>query len=77
MMGYWGWGAGPWFGMWIIPVLVLGLILWMIFRGGHGVSHCGERHPRQESGREALDRRYANGEISREDYQRMKQEIKS
>ncbi|OZB68898.1 SHOCT domain-containing protein [Thiomonas sp. 13-64-67] len=64
MMGYWGWSAGPWFGMWIIPVLVLGLILWMIFRGGHGVS-------------EALDRRYANGEISREDYQRMKQEIKS
>ncbi|WP_232054439.1 SHOCT domain-containing protein [Thiomonas sp. CB2] len=24
-----------------------------------------------------FDRRYANGEISREDYQRMKQEIKS
>ncbi|MBW4049579.1 MAG: hypothetical protein HIU89_17185 [Proteobacteria bacterium] len=77
MMGYWGWGAGPWLGMWIIPVLVLGLMLWMIFRGGHAMPHCGERRSGQESAREALDRRYANGEISREDDQRMKQEIKS
>ncbi|VDY17591.1 conserved protein of unknown function [Thiomonas sp. CB2] len=37
--------------MWIIPVLVLGLILWMIFRGGHGVSHLrGPGIPRQEFG---------------------------
>ena len=77
MMSYGGWGAGPWLGMWIIPVVVLGLILWMIFRGWHAMSHCRERRSGQESAREALDRRYANGAISREDYQRMKQEIKS
>ena len=37
--------------------------------GGHGRNH------REEKAREILDRRYAGGEISREEYQRMRKDL--
>ncbi|MDD2876889.1 MAG: SHOCT domain-containing protein [Acidiphilium sp.] len=61
--------------MLIVPLLVLGVVLWLIFRAGDRmpVGHSGPSKP--ETAREVLDRRYAAGEINREDYQRMKQDL--
>lgn len=38
---------------------------------------CGHRraHDREESAREILDRRYARGELTREQYQQMKKDL--
>ncbi|NDU92332.1 MAG: SHOCT domain-containing protein [Ferrovum sp.] len=71
---YGPWGGFPW--MWIFPLLFIIVMLLVLFRGsswsicsGHG------RHGRGESARELLDKRYARGEISREEYQQIKNDI--
>lgn len=72
------WWDGPGYGfhwMWIFPVVFLVLCVVFMFRGpgwlmgGHGRNH------REENAREILDRRYAKGEINREEYQRMRKDL--
>jgi putative membrane protein len=65
-----GWGF-----MWIFPLLFLIVIVLFLFRGpwsidrGHG--HGGAR----ETAREILDRRFASGEITKEQYEEMKRTL--
>ena len=60
---------------WIIPVVMM--ILCFVMMRGHGGCWRGRsRSPNAaESAREILDRRYALGEISKEEYQEKKREI--
>lgn len=70
-----GW-RGPFPMMWIFPLIFLVILLLFFFRQG-GWPMCGGRGD-QETGpaaREILDRRYARGEISREEYQQMKKDL--
>jgi putative membrane protein len=73
------WWDGPWYGfhwMWIFPVVFLLLCAVFLFRGPGWLMHGGHgRNHREESAREILDRRYAGGEISREEYQRMRKDL--
>jgi putative membrane protein len=80
------WGMGPWmmgWGIvgWIIPIMiaifwaaiiiaVIVLIRWAMKSGaiGHGI-------PKDESALEILKRRYARGEISREEFEAIKKDI--
>ena len=76
--GPWGWFPR----MWIFPVfplLFLVFLLIFVFRGAAGGSMCGgfRMHKREGSAREILDQRYARGELSQEDYQRMKKDLES
>ena len=79
MMGY-GFGSplgwlGMGFGMIIhlaFAALIIMAAIWMfkaVFRGGHHVE-------RQTGAIEILQQRYAKGEITGEEYQRMKKELK-
>jgi putative membrane protein len=77
---WYGW-YGMGFGM-IFMVLFWGLIIWAIFallRGGHGCcgGHMGHHHGEGREGRalEILKERYAKGEISKEEFERMKKEL--
>ncbi len=72
MDGWWG----PFPMMWVFPLIFLVVMLIFVFRGG-GWPMCGGRrmHDREESAKEILDRRYARGEISREEYQQMKKDL--
>ena len=74
MWNYGPWGGLPW--MWIFPLIFLIVILVFLFRSG-GLPMCGNHgtNKREESARELLDRRYASGEISREEYQQMKKDL--
>jgi len=73
------WWDGPWYGfhgMWIFPLVFLIVLVLFLFRGP-GWPMCGgyRRRDREETAREVLDRRYARGEINREDYQRMRKDL--
>ena len=68
------WGFFPWMG--IFPLIFLVILLLFLFRTG-GSPMCGRRDIRNSGAtvREILDRRYARGEISREEYQQMKKDL--
>lgn len=79
MMGYGGFGFG--FG-WILMLLFWGLIIWAIIALARGVSGNGgrghyheERRRKEDNALNILKERYAKGEISKEDLERMKKDI--
>lgn len=71
------WGPGPWMFPWmfIFPLIFLGVVLFVVLRVGSGSMCGGRRHRSDPSAREILDRRYARGEISRDEYQHMKKDL--
>lgn len=78
MMGYYGFGFG-----WIFMVLFWGLVIWAIIalvRGGSGGGCCGShhenhKHNREDDALEILKKRYAKGEVSKEDFDKMKKDL--
>lgn len=77
-MGGLGFGFG-----WIFMLLFWGLIIWAIFalvRGVSGHGCCGS-HSRNEHGHKGsnamdiLKERYAKGDISKEDFEKMKKDL--
>lgn len=74
MMGGFGWG-------WFIPILILlflGLIIWAIVTLVRGASQSGNSDAvssRSDSALEVLKARYARGEISQEEFERIKKDL--
>jgi len=65
--GWWPMG-GMWLG-WLLVLVVLAAMIWLIARAARG---AGRRRGPQESGEtpeQILKRRYARGEIDREEYE--------
>jgi putative membrane protein len=75
--GYGGWmhSCGGGIAMWIIFLVVIGLIAYLILgpTRHHGSSTANGMHT--ESAHDILKKRYARGEISKEDFERMKKDI--
>lgn len=73
---HWWW---PGFGfMWIFPLLFLIVMIVFLFRGPWWFRGGNDRtggSERRETPREILDRRYASGEISKEQYEEMKRTL--
>ena len=71
MMGPWMYGGG-WM---IIPwIIIIGLIVWgvvVLIRRGGSVSNTGEKRSPLDIAKE----RYARGEISKEEFERIKEDI--
>jgi putative membrane protein len=77
MMGYgWGMGAGGWIAMVIFWIALIVLIVWIVarlFPTGRGpTDDRGGDRPE-----DILDRRYARGEIDRQTYQEMRDDMTS
>ena len=75
MMGWQGYGS-PWGGimMLVVGVLVVGGIVWLVGSGRHAATGSGIGNTRPL---DILKERYAKGEITREEYQRMRQELEA
>ena len=65
---YMGWGMG--WGMWFLPLVIVILLLYFLSDNKRRIGN-GEH----ESAREILKRRYASGEITKEQFEEMKKDI--
>jgi putative membrane protein len=70
-MMHYGFGYGGMF-MWIIFLIVIGLLVYFIVQGQ---KTKGQTPTQNESPMDILKRRYAKGEITREEYERMKKDL--
>ena len=64
-----GWGMG--FG-WIIGVLVVGLLFWIVYTA---IQNTNTRRNTIDSAKEILRKRFASGELSKENYEQMLHEL--
>ena len=68
-----------WGGMWIFPIITILFILLVVYllfgRTGFRPPSAGETHP--ESPSDILKRRYARGEISKEEFDQMRKDLSS
>ena len=71
--GYWG-GHGFGF-MWLFPLIFFLLFIYLLsrmFGQNQNTSSNKQLPPKPESAREILDKRYAKGEISKDEYEAIK-----
>jgi len=74
MFAYGGmWNGFTWW--WIIPIVMMILCFFMMRRHGGCTPGWSRSHPNAGSAREILDKRYALGEISQEEYEEKKRHI--
>lgn len=76
MMGPWMMGSTGW--GWFMPILMIvfwGLVIWAIVALVRGLSSGGGGSRQEESALDMLKKRYARGEISKEEYEAKKKDI--
>ena len=75
MGGGWGWGFG--FG-WLVLIALAILVGWLVVNGGRQPPIARQRPPSPEpTALEILERRYASGELSDEQFERMRQRLQA
>jgi len=74
MLGYGGFGLG-----FIITIIIWALLIWGIIafvRGGQcWDGRCGYKDKKDDSAMKILKDRYAKGELSKEEYEKMKKDL--
>ena len=69
MMGYWGWG-GMAMGLGTIVLVIVAVFAARYFVGQRGVNHTGD------TALQLLQKRYAKGEVTKEEYARIREDLK-
>jgi len=68
MNGFFGRGFG-----WIVLLIIIVVIVWVIFQFKGNIH--GHYYKNRESSMDILKKRYAEGEISKEEFERMKKDL--
>lgn len=68
MDGFFGIGLG-----WIVWLIIIVVIVWVVFQ--FKSDNSGHYYKSSESPLDILKKRYANGEISKEEFERMKKDL--
>ena len=71
MFHNWMWG-GMWFG-WIFWLAIIGLVVWLVINNQK--KNQQNFPPGNESPLDILKKRYAKGEISKEEFEKMKKDL--
>ena len=89
VVSFWGWqgdsfgmmgrgmmgGFGTMFLMSVLWIVVLGLIVWAVVAAFHRPGESGSTAPKADSPMDILKRRYAQGEIDKEEYEAKKKAL--
>jgi putative membrane protein len=67
------WGGGFWFG-WIFWIILIGAIVWLIINQNK-YRNINQINPHLESPLDILKKRYAKGEINKEQFEQMKKDL--
>ena len=74
MHDWYGNGCMGWMGIWwVLGLALIGVVIWAVVRSVQGRSGPLERG---ESAKDILKRRYAKGEIDRDTFQKMLEDLK-
>jgi len=68
------WGGGMWFG-WIFWLVVIGLIVWLVVNQSGRNRNQNQVNPHIDSPLDILKKRYAKGEITKEQFDQMKKDL--
>ncbi len=74
MFHNWFWGGGLWFG-WIFWVAIIALIIYLVVNQGNKNRQIHLPPPPPDSPLDILKRRYAKGEINKEQFEQMKKDL--
>ncbi len=74
MFHTWMWGGGMWFG-WIFWLVIIGIIVWLLINQSGKYSNQNQVNPLSESPLDILKKRYAKGEITKEQFDLMKRDL--
>ena len=70
----WMWGEGMWFG-WIFWLVIIGVIVWLVLNQSGRNRNQNQVNPHHESHLDILKKRYARGEINKEQFEQMKKDL--
>ena len=68
-----GWSSGMGFGMWIFWIAII-IVIVMILKSISGSGSSSDEKPKEDPF-DILKRRYASGEISREEFEQLKKDL--
>ncbi len=68
------WGCGMWFG-WIFWVAIIAIIIWLLINRSNRYGNQTHLNQNFESPLDILKKRYAKGEITKEQYEQMKKDL--
>ena len=74
MFHNWMWGGGFWFG-WIFWIVIIGAVIWLIISQSGKNRYQNQINPHLESPLDIIKKRYAKGEISKEQFEEMKKDL--
>ncbi|MCA1733549.1 MAG: SHOCT domain-containing protein [Acidobacteria bacterium] len=70
---HWGYGMGGWMILWtLVGMVIVGAFVWAIVRAGGS----GGAAPRPETPEDILRARYARGELTREQFEQMREDLR-